>query len=94
MEPRRAIDCQIDNNGTDGHASKDLARVLQPLDRGSFDNLKLLRLLWKQGYAGPVGFHGYMIGGDVRENLIHTKEAWKKLCARLNEDRASRKDVR
>jgi sugar phosphate isomerase/epimerase len=83
----------VNVNGTDGNASKDLARVLQPLDRGSFDNLKLLKLLRQQGYAGPVGFHGYMIGGDVRDNLIHTKEAWKKLWARLNEDRASRKGV-
>jgi sugar phosphate isomerase/epimerase len=73
----------VNINGTDGNSSKELARVLQPLDRGSFDNLKLLTLLRKQGYAGPIGFHGCMIGGDVRENLIHTRDAWKKLHARL-----------
>jgi sugar phosphate isomerase/epimerase len=73
----------VNINGTDGNESKELARVLQPLDRGSFDNLKLLKLLQKQGYGGPLGFHGYMIHGDVRENLMHTMEGWKKLSVQL-----------
>ena len=86
LELARPLLYVVNVNGTDGNASKELARVLQPLDRGSFDNLKLLKLLRKQGYAGPIGFHGYMIGGDVRENLIHTKQAWQKLSARLDQD--------
>jgi sugar phosphate isomerase/epimerase len=86
LEAARPFLYVVNVNGTDGNASKDLARVLQPLDRGSFDNLKLLKLLRKQGYTGPIGFHGYMIHGDVRENLIHTKEAWRKLSVRLHDD--------
>lgn len=74
--------CVVNINGTDGGASRELARVLQPLDRGSFDNLKLLKLLGEVGYRGPIGFHGYAIAGDVRENLAHTLEAWKRLSAR------------
>lgn len=77
----------VNINGTDGDESKELARVLQPLDRGSFDNLKLLGLLRQQGYQGPIGFHGYMIQGDVRENLIHTMDGWKRLSDRLRDDK-------
>jgi sugar phosphate isomerase/epimerase len=77
----------VNINGTDGDESRELARVLQPLDRGSFDNLKLLKLLRQQGYQGPIGFHGYMIQGDVRENLIHTMDGWKKLSERLRDDK-------
>jgi sugar phosphate isomerase/epimerase len=89
LEAARPFLLAVNINGTDGNASKDLPRVLQPLDRGSFDNLKLLRLLRKQGYAGPIGFHGYMIAGDVRENLIRTREGWKKLWSRLQEPAGS-----
>ena len=86
LEAARPFLYVVNINGTDGNASKDLARVLQPLDRGCFDNLKLLKLLRKQGYTGPIGFHGYMIHGDVRENLIHTQQAWKRLSRRLHDD--------
>ena len=65
LEAARPFLYVVNINGTDSNASKELARVLQPLDRGSFDNLKLLKLLRKKGYAGPIGFHGYMIDGDV-----------------------------
>jgi len=74
----------VNINGTDGGASKDLAHFLQPLDRGSFDNLKLLKLLKELAYVGPIGFHGYAIQGDVRENLLRTLEQWKVFSAQLD----------
>lgn len=54
-------------------------RLIQTLDRGTFDVSHLLQLLDKVGYKGPVGLQCYAIKGDVRENLKRSKEAWDKL---------------
>ena len=75
-------------NGTDsGYKGQDLARLLQPLDRGSFDNLRLLKTLREAAYAGPISLHCYMIPGDVHDYLARSLEAWKKLSARLNAEK-------
>ncbi len=54
-------------------------RLIQTLDRGSFDVGRLLRLLDAAGYEGPIGLQCYAIKGDVRENLERSKKAWDKL---------------
>jgi sugar phosphate isomerase/epimerase len=75
-------------NGTDsGYQGQDLARLLQPLDRGSFDNLRLLELLREVGYTGPIALHCYKIPGDVRDYLARSLAAWQKLAARRDAEK-------
>ena len=54
-------------------------RLIQTLDRGSFDVGRVLRLLDAAGYKGPIGLQCYAIKGDVCENLKRSKAAWDKL---------------
>ena len=73
-------------NGAD-IGGKDWGQLIQTLDRGSFDVLKLLKALKDLGYAGPVGLQGYGIKGDVRENLRRSMEAWLSFSCRLADGR-------
>ncbi len=54
-------------------------RLIQTLDRGTFDVGRLLRLLATVGYEGPIGLQCYAIKGDVRENLKRSKKAWDEV---------------
>lgn len=71
-------------NGTDGGETNQMGwdRLIQTLDRGSFDNGRLLRMLKDLGYTGPIGLQCYQVKGDTRENLARSMEAWQKLRAR------------
>lgn len=68
-------------NGADSGDTRNMGwdRLIQTLDRGTFDMGRLLRLLDTAGYKGPIGLQCYAIKGDVRENLKRSKEAWDKL---------------
>ena len=66
-------------NGAD--ADGDWDRLIQPLDRGSFDVRGLLRTFQEINYTGPIGLQLYGVKGDARENLQHSMEAWKRLSA-------------
>jgi len=71
-------------NGSERHITRSQRKGwIQTLDRGSFDNGKLLAVLKELGYTGPVGLQCYAIRGDVRENLQHSMRAWRELSARL-----------
>lgn len=65
----------INGADTDG---KDWKTLIQTLDRGTFDMRGFLEVLRDAGYTGPIGFQGYGIGGDVRDNLKRTMAAWEK----------------
>jgi sugar phosphate isomerase/epimerase len=67
-------------NGAD--PTGDWDKLIQTLDRGSFDVAGLLRTLKGLGYTGPIGFQGYGIKGDAHDNLKRTIDAWKKLSAK------------
>ncbi len=69
-------------NGTDGGSTQSLDwnRLIQPLDRGSFDVGRVIKTLDRLGYAGPVGLQCYAIPGDPRENLKRSINAWRALC--------------
>lgn len=54
-------------------------RYIQPLGKGSFDVAAFLRALRDLGYTGPVGLQCYGIGGDTREHLAQSMEAWRKM---------------
>lgn len=67
----------INGADTDGRSWKEL---IQPLDRGTYDVSKVLRLLREMKYTGPIGLQHYGIGGDARENLEHSMAGWKRLA--------------
>ncbi len=77
-------------NGADsGRRGGDWKELIQTLDRGTFDNTRLLRALRVVGFKGQVGFQGYGIEGDPADNLTRTMSAWRTLNARLTTAGAS-----
>jgi sugar phosphate isomerase/epimerase len=75
---RRLFIVQI--NGADaGVSGGQWNRLIQTLDKGTFDVAVLLRKLKELGFAGPIGFQGYGIAGDARSILAPTMTAWRKL---------------
>jgi len=69
-------------NGAD-HDGDGWDRLIQPLDRGSFDVYGFLKTLKDLGYTGPVGLQCYGVPGDKHENLKRSIQAWHKLSERL-----------
>ena len=59
-------------------------RFIQPLDEGDFDVAGFLRTLRELGYTGPIGLQCYGIGGDAREHLARSMDAWRKLTKPWN----------
>jgi len=51
--------------------------LIQPLDRGDFDNRQLLATLREAGYRGPIALMCYGIPGDAREHLERSMKVWK-----------------
>lgn len=70
-------------NGADGGDTRklDWKQLIQTLDRGSYDVGALLRLLHRLGYTGPIGLQAYGIGGEPRDNLTRSLDAWQRLSA-------------
>ncbi len=66
-------------NGADGGNTNgmDWDRLIQTLDRGSFDVGRVLKTLRQLGYNGPIGLQCYSIPGDNRENLKRSMKAWR-----------------
>ena len=78
-------------NGADGGDTNRMGwdRLIQTLDRGSFDVGRVLKTLKQLGYTGPIGLQCYGIPGDNRENLKRSMKAWRDLwpdrCGRLSD---------
>jgi len=70
-----------------GVKSPQWGRLIQTLDRGTFDQGIVLRKLKGLGFSGPIGFQGYGIRGDARSILAPTIEAWRKLSAQAAGER-------
>jgi sugar phosphate isomerase/epimerase len=71
-------------NGADEFDAKgDWGHYIQPLGRGSFDVLTLLRTLRRLGFTGPIGLQCYGIPGDVREHLAESMGVWRDYACRL-----------
>jgi len=51
--------------------------LIQPLDRGDFDNRQLLALLGEIGYRGPIGLMCYGIPDEARDHLQRSMKVWK-----------------
>ncbi len=56
-------------------------RLIQTLDRGSFDVGMVLRTLLKVGCQCPIGLQGYGLGGDRRDNLVRSMAGWRERSA-------------
>jgi sugar phosphate isomerase/epimerase len=56
-------------------------RLIQTLEKGTYDTRIVLRKLKQIEFDGPIGFQGYGIKGDSRSILRPTMEAWRKLSA-------------
>jgi sugar phosphate isomerase/epimerase len=66
-------------NGADHEGDWD--RLIQTLDRGTFDLRQFLKTLADAGYRGPIGLQCYAIKGDQEENLRRSMTAWQALNA-------------
>jgi sugar phosphate isomerase/epimerase len=80
---KEAMPCllAVNINGADrgNTRSMDWNRLIQTLDRGSFDVKRVLKALMRLGYTKPIGLQCYGIPGDWRENLKRSMTAWKNL---------------
>ena len=63
--------------------TRSFSTLIQPLDRGDFPQLDLLKLLREQDFRGPIGLQCYGVKGDARQNLQHSVNEWKKLMSEL-----------
>jgi sugar phosphate isomerase/epimerase len=80
LDEAKSVLTAVTINGADAAVGRpDWRRLIQTLNRGSFDAVALLQKLRAIGYTGPVGLQGYGIGGDRRENLAASLAAWRKL---------------
>jgi len=62
-------------NGADPEG--DWNRLIQTLDRGSYDVRAFVRTLKSMGYQGPFGLQCYNVKGDREENLVRSIKAWR-----------------
>ena len=75
----------ISINGADEQDPKPgWEHYIQPLGQGNFDLGAFLATLHELGYKGPIGLQCYGIGGDTREHLAKSMEAWQKLKLNLD----------
>ena len=61
-------------------------RLIQPLDRGSFDNYAFLEALIERGYTGPIGLQCYAIELPAREHLGRSMKTWQEFRRRFRAD--------
>ena len=74
-------------NGADEFDDKPgWSHYIQPLGKGSFDIATFLRTLRELGYIGPIGLQCYGIGGDAREHLTQSMDAWRKIDLNNNQN--------
>jgi sugar phosphate isomerase/epimerase len=74
-------------NGADKGDTKAMGwdRLIQPLDRGTYDVGALIRRLRDEvKWQGPVGLQGYAVPGDQRENLRRSMAAWRAMNGTLD----------
>jgi sugar phosphate isomerase/epimerase len=74
-------------NGADGGDTRSMGwdRLIQPLDRGSYDVAGFLSRLHRETkWDGPIGLQAYGLGGNQRENLARSMAAWKRMNGTLD----------
>ena len=79
------------NSGTipfdDGNTNEmDWNRLIQPLGNGSFDVLRILRVLKEKNYKGPIGLQCYNIPGEPSVFLSKSMKTWNTYLEQLNKN--------
>ena len=64
-------------NGAQSDTTNWTHGLIQPLDKGNFDNRKLLTTLKDIGYNGPIGLMCYGVPDEPREHLARSMKVWK-----------------
>ena len=78
LEEAGALLVTVTINGADtGVQGGNWNRLIQPLDKGTYDVGIVLRKLKAMGFKGPIGFQGYGIKGDARSILEPTMAKWR-----------------
>ena len=65
-------------------------RLIQPLDRGSFDNYAFLEAVIERGYTGPIGLQCYSIPLPAREHLGRSMKTWQEFRRRFQAEEAAK----
>ncbi len=74
------------NGADDGDTNNfNWERLIQPLGRGDYDVLNVLKILKELGYNNPVGLQCYNIKGQPEEFLKESVTAWRNYMAGLNQ---------
>lgn len=73
-------------NGADDGETKSMGwdRLIQPLDRGSFDVMSVLRVLKQNDYQGPIGLQGYAIRERPEDFFPRSVAAYRQMLAKVN----------
>ncbi len=73
------------NGADDGETNKmEWDRLIQPLGNGSFNVLKVLKILQQNEYKGPVGLQCYALKEKPQDHLTTSMATWKKYMKKLN----------
>ena len=59
--------------------------LIQPLGRGDYDVLNVLKILKDSGYKNPVGLQCYNIKGQPEAFLPESVATWKKYISQINQ---------
>lgn len=60
-------------------------RLIQPLGRGDYNVLNVLKILKDLGYNKPIGLQCYNIKGQPEEFLKESVSSWKKYISQINQ---------
>ncbi len=60
--------------------------LIQTLDRGTFQQVKLFEILKSLDYQGDVALQCYGVKGDKKQNLQTSMTAWKVVLSTINSD--------
>ena len=77
-------------NGAQTNATTWTHGLIQPLDKGDFDNRALLGLLEEIGYRQPVGLMCYGVPDEARAHLARSMAAWRALNTAPLQEQARR----
>jgi sugar phosphate isomerase/epimerase len=73
-------------NGADDGDTHEMQwdRLIQPLGKGSFEIINVLKILKENHYSGPIGLQCYAIPGKPEEFLKTSSVTWKEYLRILN----------
>lgn len=71
-----------DNGDTNNY---NWSRLIQPLGRGDYDVLNVLKILKEMGYNNPIGLQCYNIKGQPEDFLKESVATWKSYIVQLNQ---------